>query len=157
MNSTIVVAIASIALALAFRTQTDAYPSVAQRLPELLIWIVAGLAVLMIAEVFIKRRQARRAVATAGVIDGVVEEDMAAPINWPALCGFAVAIVAYVALIPLVGYLVTTTVFITGSLLVSRIMSSGKALLIGVLTTAGVWAIFIWGLNLPVPILPFLK
>lgn len=153
MNSTIVLGIASIALAIAFRTQTDAYPATAQRLPVILIWLVGVLAVMMISEDFFRRRQARQ--ASPAQPDS--EDAPVAPIKWSALCAFGVAIVVYVALIPVVGYLVTTTTFIAGSLLVSRIMSPVKAVLIGILTTAGVWALFIWALNLPVPILPFLK
>ncbi len=152
MNSTIVLGLASIALAAAFRTQTSDYPETAQRLPVLLIWLIIGLAVSMIAEDLMQRRKASRAAVLP-----VVEDDAAPPVNWPVLAGFAVAIVAYVALIPLVGYLVTTTAFIAGSLLVSRIMPPVKAVLIGILATASVWVVFIYALNLPVPILPFLK
>ncbi len=153
MNSTIALGIASIALAILFRTQTDVYPAVAQRLPLLLIWIVGGMAVLMIAEDFFRRHQARRLPAAQ-----LGTEDVApARINWKALCGFGLAIIAYVALIPVVGYLVTTTTFIAGSLIVSRIMSPIKALTIGILLTAGVWALFVWALKLPVPVLPFLN
>jgi len=153
VNSTIVLGIASIALAIAFRTQTDAYPATAQRLPLMLIWLVGVLAVMMISEDFFRRRRARQATP----VQPASEDEPISPINWTALCAFGVAIVAYVTLIPVVGYLVTTTTFIAGSLLVSRIMSTTKALMIGILTTAGVWALFIWALNLPVPILPFLK
>lgn len=153
MNSTIVLGIASIALAIVFRTQTDAYPDVAQRLPLLLIWIVGAMAALMIAEDFFSRHQARKVSTTQPSSD----DEATSPINWTALCAFGLAIVTYVALIPVVGYLLTTTAFMAGSLLVSRIMSPVKALLIGVLTTAGVWALFIWALHLPVSILPFLK
>ncbi|MEO8280641.1 MAG: tripartite tricarboxylate transporter TctB family protein, partial [Ideonella sp.] len=129
----------------------------AQRLPLLLIWIVIGMAALMIAEDILKRRQSRRAPAPVAVALADAEDDTVAAVNWPVLCGFGVAIVAYVALIPVVGYLITTTAFITGSLWVSKIMSPFKAVSIGILTTAGVWAVFILALNLPVPILPFLK
>lgn len=153
MNSTIVLGIISIALAIAFRTQTDAYPATAQRLPLILLWLVGALAVMMIFEDFFQRRQARQGSPAQPDSD----DAPIAPIHWAALCAFAAAIVVYVALIPVVGYLVTTTTFITGSLLVSRIMAPAMALLIGVLTTAGVWALFIWALNLPVPILPFLN
>lgn len=153
MNSTIVLGILSIALAIAFRTQTDGYPETAQRLPVLLIWLVGILAVMMILEDVLKRHRARQAAPAQPDF----EDKPASPINWTALCAFGAAIVTYVALIPVVGYLVTTTTFISGSLLVSRIMSPAKALLIGIATTAGVWALFIWALNLPVPVLPFLK
>lgn len=153
MNSTIVLGIASIALALVFRSQTGNYPEVAQRLPVLLIWIVVGLAAMMIAETVLRQRQARR----LGHPPPGGDDEPPPPINWPVVLVFGLAIVAYVVLIPLVGYLVTTTAFIAGALLVSRILSPAKAILTAVGTTAAVWVIFIWALSLPVPILPFLK
>jgi len=153
VNSTIVLGIASIALAFVFRSQTGLYPEVARRLPVLLIWIVVGLAAMMIAETLLRQRQARR----LGPPPPGSDDEPPPRINWPVVIAFGVAIVAYVALIPWVGYLVTTTVFIAGALLVSRILTPAKAILTAFGTTAAVWVIFIWALNLPVPILPFLK
>lgn len=168
MNSTLVLAAASIALALAFRSQTGAYPEVAQRLPVLLIWVLVGLALLMIAEAVLRHRQARQvqepaprepASGAAALPDRLLasDEEPLPPVNWPVVLGFAAAIAAYAALIPIVGYLVTTTVFIGGALLASRVVRPLSAILVALATTATVWAVFIWALSLPVPILPFLK
>lgn len=154
MNSTILVGVASIFLAFLFRSQTDALPAVAQRMPTLLLWVVAGLAVLMIVEDVVKRRKAKQPVAGTPAED---DDEPLPPINWPVVCVFGIAIVAYVALIPVVGYMITTAVFIAGALVVARTMRLPKAVMVGVGTTVAVAAIFIWALSLPVPILPFLK
>lgn len=153
MNSTIALGVASIVFALVLRTQTGGFPEVAQRLPVLLIWIVVAMAILMFVEEAFKRRAARRAAADALPAD----EEPPPPINWLVLCVFGAAIVAYVALIPVLGYVITTPVFITGALLASRTVSPSKAVLVGVGATVFVWVVFVWALSLPVPILPFLK
>ena len=153
MNSTIILGIATIAFALVFRAQAADLPDVAQRMPVLLYWIVIGLAVLMIIEELLKRRNARRT-APGALAD---DEEAVRPINWPVLVLFGVAIVVYVALIPIIGYLIMTPVFISGAIMVSRTLSPLKAVIMGVVATAFVWAVFIWALKLPVPLLPFLK
>lgn len=153
MNSTLVLGTAAIIFALVLRTQTGAFPEVAQRLPLLLIWIIVGLVVLMFVEEFLKRRAALR--ATPGLVSA--EEEPLPPIRWRVLAAFGTAIVAYVVLIPVVGYLITTPVFLAGSLLVAGTVAPAKAVAIGVGATAFVWFVFVWALSLPVPILPFLK
>ena len=153
MNSTIILGIATILFALVFRAQATNFPDVAQRMPVLLYWIVIGLAVMMIIEELLKRRIARRADPDVPL----VQDDVLAPINWPVMLLFSAAIIGYVFLIPLVGYLIMTPVFIAGTLVISRSMSPVQAVLIGIIATAFVWLVFIWGLKLPVPILPFLK
>lgn len=151
MNSAITLGIASIALALVFRAQATGLPEVAMRLPVLLIWLVIGLAVMMIIEELLKRRKKGRA-ATA-----FVDEEVLPPVKWPVLGAFGAAIVTYVALIPIAGYLLITPVFISGGLLIGKTVSPTKAILIGLIATALVWAIFIWALSLPIQILPTLK
>lgn len=153
MNSTIILGIATIAFALVFRAQAANLPDVAQRMPVLLYWIVIGLAALMIIEELLKRRNARRAGADARTDD----EEAVRPINWSVLMLFGAAIIAYVALIPIVGYLIMTPVFIAGAIIISQTLSPLKAVTMGIVATAFVWAVFIWALKLPVPLLPFLK
>jgi putative tricarboxylic transport membrane protein len=153
VNSTIILGIATILFALVFRAQAADFPDVVQRMPVLLYWIVLGLAVLMIIEELLKRRSARRADPDAPV----AQDDILPAINWPVVLMFSTAIIAYVVLIPIVGYLIMTPVFIAGTIVVSRTMSPSRAVLMGVVATAFVWLVFIWALKLPVPILPFLK
>ena len=137
MNSTLILGVASIGLALVFRSQGENLPAVALRLPS-----------------FLKRRAARRAGATSPVAE---DDEPIPPIIWAVLCLFGAAIVGYVALIPYLGYLITTPLFITGALLVAKAVRPLTAVMVGGFTTAFVWAVFIWALGLPVPLLPFLK
>lgn len=153
MNSAIILGIASIVLALVFRVQASGLPEVAMRLPVLLIWLVIGLAAMMIIEEILKRRKRGRA-AAAAFAD---EDEVLAPVNWSVLGIFGAAIIAYVALIPIAGYILITPVFISGGLLLGKTLSPPKAVLIGLIATALVWAIFIWALSLPVQLLPSLK
>ncbi len=168
MNSTLALGIAAILFALTLNTQTDPFPDVARRMPVLLIWIVVGLALLMIMEELLTRRRAARAVPAEDVakatqrpeagdsVNPAIPINLTNPVNWAVLASFGAAIVAYVAFIPLTGYLLATPVFVAGSLLVSRTLPAFKAVLIGLAATLFVWAIFIWALNLPVPLLPSL-
>lgn len=153
MNSTFILGIASIIFALVFRSQSENFPEVAKRLPVLLIWLVVALAVMMITEEVLKRRKVRSAASGAPI----EKDEVLPPVNWFVLCSFGAAIIAYVALIPIVGYLIVTPVFVAGTLLVSRTLSPLKAILVGAVATAFVWAIFVWALNLPVQLLPLLN
>lgn len=155
MNSTIVLGVATIGFALVFRSQSHDLPEQAQRLPVLLIWVVIGLAVLMIIEELLKRRLARRN-AEAGIAANLEDDEPLPPINWAVLAIFSAAAALYVVLIPYLGYLITTPTFLIGGLLISKTMPIHKALLVGLLATATVWAIFVWALSLPIPLLPSL-
>lgn len=153
MNSTLILGVATLVFALVFRAQAANFPEVAQRMPVLLYWLVIGLAVMMIIEELLKLRTARRADSGAPVD---AEEPMPA-INWPVVLLFSAAICAYVLLIPIVGYLIMTPLFIVGTIMVSGTMGPLKAVMTAGIATAFVWLVFIWALKLPVPILPFLK
>ncbi|MEO5734321.1 MAG: tripartite tricarboxylate transporter TctB family protein [Rubrivivax sp.] len=151
MSSTVLLGIAAIALAGLFRTQTGLYPDTAQRLPVLLIWIIVGLALAMFAEAAWERSRRAKGRAVAG------DDEPPPPMKPRVLALYGVAIAAYVWLIPIVGYLVTTTVFIAGVLLATHIVRPVSALVVAVGTTAFLWLLFIWTLSLPVPVLPFLS
>jgi hypothetical protein len=121
-------------------------------MPVLVIWIVIVLALLMVVEELIKRRMARREGPSV-----LADEDEPLPaINWPVMGLFSAAIVAYVALVPLAGYLLTTPLFVAGGAALSKTLSWPKAMLLGLGVTSAVWGIFIWALNLPIPLLPAL-
>ena len=152
MNSTFALAAAAIVFALVFHFESQDFPATAQRMPVLLTWIVVALAVMMIVEELLKRRLARRN-GKRGLADA--EEPLPA-INWPVMGLFSAAIVGYVALVPWLGYLLATPLFVSGGALLSKTLGWPKALLLGLGTTAAVWAVFIWALNLPVPLLPVL-
>lgn len=152
MNSTIVLGIASIVLALVFRAQAQDLPTEAQRLPSLLIWLVLALAAMMIVEELVKQRRVKRSAAASPD-----DDEPLAPINWPVLAMFGAAAIVYVALIPYAGYLLITPVFLAAGIWLSKTMGLTRSVLVGVATTAIIWGIFIWLLQLPVPLLPSLS
>jgi hypothetical protein len=159
LNSTLALAAAAIVFAVVFGFQAQDYPATAQRLPVLMIWIVIGLALLMIGEELLKQRAARRGGSSSPSAPADADTDTDAPlpaINWPVMVSFSAAIVAYVALVPWLGYLLATPLFVGGGALLSKTLSGPKALLLGLGTTAAVWGVFIWALSLPVPLLPAL-
>ena len=175
MNSTFIVGIGSLILTGVFYYQLRSLPSVAQRLPGLLVWIVAGLALLMIVEEVLKQRRLRNASQDAPAIEPVqrhgheqvgvaaaaapeIDDDDAPPepINWKVLISFSVALVAYVALIDTVGYVITTVIFMAGVLFFSKTIRPLTAVLVSLGLTAFVWLVFVWALGLPVPLLPWL-
>lgn len=178
MNSTFIVGIGSLILTGVFYYQLRSLPSVAQRLPGLLVWIVAGLALLMIVEEVLKQRRLRNASQDAPAIepaqrhghehgqDGVAaaavpemddDDTPPEPINWKVIISFSVALVAYVALIDTVGYVITTVIFMAGVLFFSRTIRPLTAVLVSLGLTAFVWLVFVWALGLPVPLLPWLS
>jgi hypothetical protein len=153
VNSTIVLGIATIAFALVFRAQAQDLPEEALRLPALLIWLVIALAAMMIVEELFKIRRARRAPDAARADD----DEPLPPINWPVLAIFGAAAIVYVALIPVAGYLLITPLFLIAGIRLSKTMPLARAVLVGGITTAVIWGIFIWLLQLPIPLFPSLS
>lgn len=150
MNSTFVLAAAAIVVALVFHSQAQDFPATAQRMPVLLTWIVIALALLMVVEELLKRRLSRRSGKPA-----LVDADEPLPaINWPVMGLFSAATVGYVVLVPWLGYLLATPLFVGGGAVLSKTLSWPKALLLGLGTTGAVWGVFVWALSLPVPLLP---
>lgn len=156
MNSSLLVAVVAIGVAAVFGFEAAGYPPEARRLPVLMAWIVGGLSVLMILEEGFKRRRRRRLAAGEATGTGAASEPVepVAAIVWSALIPFAVTIAAYIALIPIAGYLITTPVFLGGVLLVSRAIRPVTAIVVAITVTAAIWVIFIWLLRLPIPLLP---
>lgn len=156
MYSALLLAVASIGVAVVFGNEAAGYPPEARRLPVLLAWIVAGLALLMMVEEVLKWRRRRKLANTDAPNDGSGGEatSVPAPVVWSALIPFAITIGAYVAIIPIAGYLITTPVFLLGVLLVSRAVRPLTAVAVAIGMTGCIWAIFIWLLHLPIPLLP---
>jgi hypothetical protein len=155
MYSALLIAIAAVGIAVVFGSEAMGYPIEARRLPVLLAWIVGGLSVLMMLEEVLKWRRRRRAAAgDATAIPAADLVEPAHPVVWSALLPFTVTIAAYIALIPIAGYLVTTVSFLAGVLLVSRVVRPLTAVAVALGVTGAIWVIFIWLLRLPIPLLP---
>lgn len=169
MNSTVLVSIGGLILTAVFYVQAGKLPSMAKRLPSLLIWIVAILAILMLVEEIIKQSKSKKKRIAAeqsghqdqSLVDGLREEIAAEdgakkePIHWRVLIFFSAAVVAYVLLIPWLGYLLTTVSFMAGVLFVSGASKWSRALLVGIGFTFFVWVVFVWFLRLPAPLFPW--
>lgn len=146
MHSSILIGIAAVGMAVIFGGEASGYPLASRRLPILLAWLVTGLAILMVIEDVLGRRRRARA--------GEAAQDIVAPVVWSALLPFAAAIGTFVVLIPMLGFLVVAPVFIGGVLLVSRAVSPSTAIACAIGLTAFIWAVFIWALRMPIPLLP---
>lgn len=143
----ILVAVAAIAFALFFRNIAQDYPRAAARLPTILANAVVLLAVIGIGAELLKwRRQ-----ASAGTLHILPTIDGKA-------IGIGVAFVAltfvYAASIQVLGYLISTLSFLLISFFALRPMGAVAMGLSAVAVTVCIWAVFIYFLGLPLPILP---
>ncbi len=171
MYSSIIISVASIGLAVLFYSQASAYPLAASRLPMLLAWAVGGLATLVIVEELFKARRRNKIAQAApeaapapddnAVLDSAMippileaEDEGPKPIVWSAALPFAAGIIAYVTLIPYVGYLLVTPVFIALGLAISGTLRWVPAILVALGMTALVWVVFIWALYMPIQLVP---
>lgn len=156
MYSSIIISVASIGLAVLFYTQAATYPLAAHRLPMLLAWVVGGLATLVIIEELIKARRRARIAQSAPESGATVEgeDDGPKPIVWSAVIPFGAGILAYVTLIPYVGYIVVTPVFIALALAISGTLRWMTAIVVALAITALVWVVFIWALYMPIQLFP---
>src|SRR5699024_969319 len=98
MNATILVAIAGLILTAVFYHEAMELPSVAQRLPVLLIWIVAILAVLMIIEEILKKRRLKQQEIASEDTQLAAITPEKTPINWVVVVPFVGAVFVYIAL-----------------------------------------------------------
>jgi len=155
MSASYAVALAALALAFVFGREATAFPEQAARLPHLLVWLVAGLAVMLALEEFIKWRRRRSTPTEAPKADAASEAPAEPhPIEWTALLPFLAGVFAYVFLMPYLGYLVATPVFIAAVLLVARTLRPVTSVVCALTITGVLWVIFIWLLHLPIPLMP---
>ncbi|WP_405402140.1 tripartite tricarboxylate transporter TctB family protein [Paracoccus sp. Ld10] len=148
----IVVAVAAIALALFCRAEAAAYPVTAGRLPDLLGIVIVVLAVIAIANVAWERLRARPAVAQAGPASET-------PTDWRSLAlgaGFLALVILYALSITRIGYLIATPLFLAIPLIVLRPIGLVPAVSTIVAVTAVIFGIFVWFLNLSIPLYPTL-
>jgi GNAT superfamily N-acetyltransferase len=143
----ILVAAAVIGAALFMHSEAAGYPQAARRLPQILGIVAVLLAVLTIVQalVGIRRVRAERAVPL------VVAPD------WRQVgIGFAFValVVGYAWSIPRVGYLVATPLMLLLPLLALRPVGRRGMVVTVVAVTGAIWLIFLWFLDLPIPLYP---
>ena len=143
----IAVAVAAIAAALFMQAEAAGYPRAASRLPVLLGYVVILLAVLAIAQVLLGWRRDRAA-------DRL--EVVALP-RWQEVAigtGFVGLTVLYAWSIPRIGYLVATPLMLLAPIAALRPVGWRPAAVTVVAVTGVIWLVFVWFLNLPLPLYP---
>lgn len=143
----ILVALAAIALVFFFWSEAAAYPRTAARLPNLLGWIVLILALAAIAQTLLVWRR-EKAAGTLVLIPPFAWRDIAVG------AGFAGLIVLYAWSINHVGYLVATPLFLLIPLAVLRPIGWTATVLTTLVVTGFIWAVFVYFLNLSIPLYP---
>ncbi|RFC62769.1 hypothetical protein DYI37_12410 [Fulvimarina endophytica] len=146
MIGQICVALAAIALAGFFWTEASTYPETAAQLPQLLAVVVALLAIAAIVQASVARLRLRGDVAAAEPSPEWRDLAVAA--------GFLGLIVLYGWSITRIGYLVATPLFLLIPLIVLRPVGLVATLATIVSVTAVIFGVFVWFLNLSIPLYP---
>ena len=143
----ILTALAAIALAFFFWHEAAGYPATAARLPNLLGSVVLILAVLAIAQELLFRRRAG-ATGMSAPMAGFDRRNVAIG------AGFVGLIVLYAWGIQHAGYLIATPIFLLVPLIALRPVGWGAMLATAVAVTGVIWGVFVYFLNLPIPLYP---
>ncbi len=143
----IFVSLAMIGLVFVFWHESSTYPATAARLPDLIGWLVMMLAIMAIGEVLLGwRRQ-----SVVGRLELFPQQD------WRGLAvgaGFLGLIVLYAWSITEVGYLIATPLFMLIPFIVLRPIGWITAIITTAAVTAFIWVVFVWFLNLSIPLYP---
>lgn len=148
----IVVALAAIALALFFRSEAAAYPATAAQLPDLLGAVVIILALAAIAKVVVTWLRPRQAMTDGDTETGTPTDSKSLAIG----AGFLSLIVLYAFSITRIGYLIATPLFLAIPLAVLRPIGLVTAVAAIASVTAVIFGVFVWFLNLSIPLYPAL-
>lgn len=147
----ILFALAMIGVAIAFGIEAAGYSPTAARMPGLLAWVVGLLAVGMLAEALLVRHREVRATPAAGPVHAS-EAHAGGSITRALL--FLGLVVLYAATFRFAGFVLATVLFIGVVLMVFRATRPLLSLVTVIATVAGIYAIFIAFLRLPVPLWP---
>ena len=143
----ILTALAAIALVFFFWREASSYPATAARLPDLLGWVLLVFALLAIGQELLRWRR-ERAAGTLVILP---------PHDWRNIAvgaGFVGLVVLYAWGIQHAGYLIATPLFLLVPLIVLRPVGWIATLGTVLLVTGSIWGIFIYLLNLPIPLYP---
>ena len=143
----ILIAAVAIGAAVFLYSEAAGYPRAARRLPQLLSFVVGLLAALAIVQALVGLHRERA--EGAGPL-------LSAP-PWRQVgigLAFVGLIAAYAWAIPIAGYLVATPLMLALPLVALRPVGWPAIGVTVVAVTGVIWAIFVWFLNLPVPLLP---
>lgn len=146
----ILVAVVAIGVAFYMYGQAADYPRAARRLPQLLSVILILLATLAVVREVVRLRRARLADGTAAGPLVTLPEPGKVLIG----VAFVALIFVYAWAIPVAGYLVATPLMLALPLIALRPVGWRGIGITIVAVTGVIWLIFIWFLNLPVPLYP---
>ncbi len=132
--------IAVLALAMLFWHQTYLIPEDATQFPKLLIILIVGLALAMQWQAWKNTKKKQE----------VAEE--ASPVNWKRLSCFAGVLLTYVFTVQPLGYFVVTPLFICIAGIVFKALRPVWAVVVAVLFSSFIYALFVGFLHLPVPL-----
>ncbi|WP_100012679.1 tripartite tricarboxylate transporter TctB family protein [Lentibacillus sediminis] len=118
------------------------YPASAARLPQILIILVALLAIGMFIEAFIKNKK-------TDVKSAVKKE--AEKINVKRVVLFTILIALYIILIDVIGYFIVTPVFLFVAMTYLRATKVYMALILSIGFTVFIYGLFSMFLNIPLP------
>lgn len=149
----ILVAAASCALGTLFFVSSLTMQAAAYQMPRILVVLLFGLAVAMLIEVYIQKRRHKPGDPLTP------EEEAAAPLLVPFFEGvriprvviFLGGAVLYVVLLEPLGYFIVTPLFLLGTLLYLGACRLWTAVAIAAVAPICVYFVFVWLLDLPVP------
>lgn len=141
------VAVAAIGAALYMYFTAGGYPGAARRLPEILSILVIVLSLLAIVQalVEVRRKRAERGKPLFTMPD------------WTKVgigLAFVALVAAYAWSIPVIGYLIATPLMLALPLIALRPVGWPAIGITIVSVTGVIWLIFLWFLNLPIPLFP---
>ena len=147
-----------IALAATFFVNAQRYPEAAAQMPMIYSVIVGLLSLAMVCSELLRWRVANRhgaeGLVVAGEGEGEGRAEGEAPPRYAVTAAVFALAVAYVAAISTLGYLLSTTLFMAGALVLIRTVSVRFSVIGSAVLMAVVCLVFIHFLGLAVPFLP---
>ncbi|MDW0116163.1 tripartite tricarboxylate transporter TctB family protein [Sporosarcina thermotolerans] len=125
-----------------FYMQSLNYPVSAARLPQILIFIIAGLSLMMLIEAFKKRNEA------SAKSEGEAENGK---LHIKRVSIFIAMIALYILLMDIIGYFIVTPLFVFASLMYMKATNVLTAIILAVGFTAFIYGLFSLFLHVPVP------
>ncbi|WP_181346927.1 tripartite tricarboxylate transporter TctB family protein [Thalassobacillus sp. CUG 92003] len=139
-----VASILVLVFAIVFYIESLKLPETAARLPQVIIIVIAFLAVAMFVEAFIKRNKTKTA-------NNEAEGEDIEKINVIRLLVFGAAIALYIFLINIIGYLIITPIFSFLTLMYLKATKLRIAILLSIGFTAFIYGLFVEFLSIPIP------
>ncbi|WP_366655664.1 tripartite tricarboxylate transporter TctB family protein [Fodinicurvata sp. EGI_FJ10296] len=163
MNRNFFLGVMTLALSIAFLIAAQDLPS--SRLdgpvgtagfPRLIGWTLFGASILLMAQSalsFMSRRSSpTRAIDATAQIEGEAPDIWATPGRTAArAAGFLAIAVAFLLLLPHLGYLISVFLLMTVAIRYQGMRLSGRVFLVAGLGACAFWVLFVWAMDVPLP------